>query len=100
MGLDSEKRMKVLAIVPPNVLEGLPDLRKEQTLARQKQQEERQMEMRKMRPPLDELLDPRQVNIAMRGAPDQRAALFASLDPDKLQKVAASLPPDALGGYP
>ena len=72
MALDPEKRMKVLASVPPNVVEGLPDLQKEQAAARQKQQEERQMEMRRMRPPLNELLEPRQIQVALRGTPEQR----------------------------
>ena len=80
MALDPEKRMKVLAAVPPNVVEGLPDLQKEQAAARQKQQEERQMEMRRMRPPLNELLEPQQLQVALRGTPEQRAALFASMD--------------------
>ena len=100
MALDPEKRMKVLAMVPPNVVEGLPDLQKEQAAARQKQQEERQMEMRRLRPPLNELLDPQQIQVALHGTPEQRAALFSSLDTEKLTKVAASLPPDALAGQP
>ena len=100
MALDPEKRMKVLAAVPPNVVEGLPDLQKEQTAARQKMQEDRQMEMRRMRPPLNELLSPPQIQVAQRGTPEQRAALFASMDADKLQRLAGSLPPDALASQP
>jgi uncharacterized protein (DUF1800 family) len=94
--LDSEKRMKVLAMVPPNVVEGLPDLQKEQAAARQQQEEQRRMEMRQMRPPLMDLLDPAQAEIALRGTSAERAALFAKLDSDKLRKVAAVLPPEAL----
>jgi uncharacterized protein (DUF1800 family) len=100
MALDPEKRMKVLAHVPPNVVEGLPELQKEQAAARQKEQEERQKEMRKLRPPIGDLLDPPQVEIALRGSAEARAALFTSLDDVKLQKVAAVLPPDALAGRP
>src|SRR5215471_19001666 len=100
MALDSEKRMKVLAMVPPGVVEGMPDLQKEQAAARQKQNEERQMEMRRMRPLITDLLDGQQREIAIRGTTEQRAALFASLDPDKRQKVAAALPPDAIAGLP
>ena len=100
MALDPEKRMKVLAAVPPNVVEGLPDLQKEQAAARQKVQEDRQMEMRRMRPPLNELLSPQQIQVALRGTPAQRTALFASLDADKLQRLAGSLPPDALASQP
>jgi uncharacterized protein (DUF1800 family) len=100
LALDPEKRMKVLAMVPPNVVEGMPDLQKEQTAARQKQMEERQMEMRRMRPPITDLLSPADVEVAMHGTPEARKILYASLDPDKLQKVAAALPPDALTGQP
>jgi len=100
MALDLEKRMKVLAAVPPNVVEGLPDLQKEQAAARQKMQEDRQMEMRRMRPPLNELLSPQQVQVALRGTPAQRAALFSTLDAEIVQRLAGSLPPDALAGQP
>src|SRR5215469_15880240 len=100
MSLDSETRKKVLAMVPPGVVEGLPDLQKEQTAARQKQNEERQMEMRRVRPPITDLLGAMQSEIALRGSAEQRAALFASLDADKRKKVAAALPPDAIAGLP
>ena len=100
MALDPEKRTRVLAVLPPNVVEDLPDLKKEQQEARQKQQEERQMEIRRMRPPLTDLLDAHQREIALHGTTEQRAALYASLDPEKLTKVAAALPPDALAARP
>jgi uncharacterized protein (DUF1800 family) len=100
MALDPEKRTKVLAAVPPNVMEGLPDLQKEQAAARQKVQEDRQMEMRRMRPPLNELLSPQQVQVALRGTPAQRTALFSTLDAEKLQRLAGSLPADALASQP
>ena len=100
MALDPEKRMKVLAMVPPNVVDGLPDLQKEQMAARRKQQDEQQMQMRRMRPPLTELLDAKQIQVALRGTAEQRAALFSTLDTDKVQKIAAALPPDALTGQP
>jgi len=100
MGLEPEKRMKVLAQVPPNVVEGLPDLKKEQEAARQMQQEEVRMEMRKMRPPLNELLPPEQVQVALHGPEQQRGALFATLNSDTLQKLAAALPMEALANQP
>jgi len=100
LALDPEKRMKVLAAVGPNVVEGLPDLKQEQAAARQKQQEEMQMAMRRLRPPLADLLPPEQVRMALNGTAAQRDALFASLDPDKLKQVAASLPPQALAARP
>jgi uncharacterized protein (DUF1800 family) len=100
MSLDPEKRMKVLAVVPANVVEGMPDLQKEQAMARQKQEEERRMEMRKTRPPLEDLLSPADVQVALHGTGEARATLYATLDHDKLEKVAGALPPDALAGQP
>ena len=99
MALDPEKRMKVLTMVPPNVVEGLPDLQKEQAAARRKQQEERQMEMRRLRPPLNELLEPRQIQVALHGTPEQRAALFSSLDTEKLTE-GCRVPPAGRAGQP
>jgi hypothetical protein len=98
--LDPEKRMQVLALVPDNVVEGLPELKKERETARERQAKKRQAEQRRLRPPLADLLDRDQREIAQRGTPEQRAALFASLDADKLEKVAAALPPAALAGQP
>jgi len=98
MALDPEKRWKVLAMVPDNVVEGMADLQKERTTARQKDQEERQKEIRRLRPQLNDLLSPDEVRTATRGTPEERSALFRSLNPEKLQKVAAALPPDALAG--
>ncbi len=92
MALDPEKRMKVLTMVPPNVVEGLPDLQKEQAAARRKQQDEQQMQMRRMRPPLVELLDAKQIQVALHGTAEQRAALFSSLDADKVPRSPRFFP--------
>jgi uncharacterized protein (DUF1800 family) len=100
MALDPEKRKQVLAVVPDNVVEGLPELKKERELARKKRAEEQREEQRRLRPPLADLLDPGQRQIALKGTPEQRAALFASLDADKLEKVAGALPPLSLAGQP
>jgi uncharacterized protein (DUF1800 family) len=100
LALSPEKRDQVLAMVGPNVLEGLPELQQEATMARQKQQEERTKEMRKLRPPLNELLTPDQVQTATRGTREQREALFSSLDSTKRQQVAGTLPPQALADFP
>ena len=54
MALDPDKRYKVLANLPQNLVDGLPDLQKEQEAARKKQQEDRQMEMRRLRPPISD----------------------------------------------
>ena len=100
MALDPEKRMKVLPLLPENVFEGLPDLKKERDEAREKQQKERQAEQRRLRPPLTDLLDGAQREIAVHGTFQQRAELFASLDAGTLEKVAGALPPAALADQP
>jgi uncharacterized protein (DUF1800 family) len=100
MALDPETRINVLAMIPPNLVECIPELQKEQGDARKKQQEQRQMEMRRLRPQLGDLLDAQQIQIARRGTAAERAALFSSLDAAKLQQVAAALSPDALAGQP
>jgi uncharacterized protein (DUF1800 family) len=100
MGLDPDVRTKVLPMLPQNVLEDLPELQKAQEEARKKTQEERQMELRRRQPPLGDLLSPDQVRIARTGTFEQRSALFNSLDSEKLEKVAASLSPEALAGMP
>lgn len=100
MAMAPDTRAQVLAMVPDNVVEGLPELQKERETARKKVQEERQMEMRRMRPPLMDLLDADQREIALHGPPEKRAALFASLDAKKLEQVAAALPQAALADQP
>ena len=88
-------------MVPPNVLDGLPDnLRNEATAARKKQQDERNEAMKKLRPPLSDLLNPDQVRIAQRGTKDERAALFLSLDPNKRERVVSALHPGNLADFP
>ncbi|HEY2015490.1 MAG TPA: DUF1800 domain-containing protein, partial [Bryobacteraceae bacterium] len=100
LALDHDKRMQLLVLLPPSVVEGLPEVQTEQAAARKQQQEERQAEMRRVRPPIEDLLDAKQREIAVRGTPEQRAALFASLDANRLRQVAAALPANGLIGFP
>jgi uncharacterized protein (DUF1800 family) len=100
MALAPDVRTRVLSMAQPQVTEDLPELQKEQAEARKKMQEERQAENRRLRPPLGDLLTPDQVRVATRGTSEQRDVLFASLDPEKLEKVAAVLPAEALAGRP
>ena len=72
----------------------------EDAVLRQLGMQTRSIEMRRMRPPLNELLESKERDVALRGTAAERDALFASLDADKLQKVAAMLPPDALADRP
>ncbi len=96
LALDPDKRMRVLALVPPNVVEGLPELKEQQEAARKQQQEEQRAEMRRLRPPLTDLLDAKQVEIATHGTAQERTALLASLDETKRKQVAAALPPNVV----
>ena len=69
--LDPSMRRAVLASVPPQVLEGLPDdIRDEAAEAQKAEQEERQKEMRRLMPPLNELLTPDQAAAVSSSRPD------------------------------
>jgi uncharacterized protein (DUF1800 family) len=98
--LDPAKRREVLARLSPQSLEGLPDFQKEAEEARKAEQEERQKEFRKRMPQLQDLLNPDQMNTAVRGNTEQLKALFAYLDPIRRQQLAAALPPDSLAEFP
>jgi len=101
LALDPEKRSQILATVPPNVLEGLPDdIQEEAKMARQRQVEERQKEQRKLHPPLQDLLTPAEAQIAMRGTKEERQALFSEMDITRRQQVAWALPPATLADFP
>lgn len=100
VALDADKRWQVLSSVPPNVLEGLPDLQEEAKAARTRRTEEQMKEARKLRPPLNELLNPQQVQTAQRGTWEQRKALFDSLDDQKRLQVASAMAPGNLTDFP
>src|SRR5215831_9077019 len=98
---DPEKRGLVLAGAPPQVTEGLPtELVQEGLNTRKAEQEARQKEIRRLMPPLTELLPPEQIRIANNGTLDERRALLSSLEADKRRLVLRALPPQALAGLP
>jgi len=99
--LDPDTRRLVLIAAPPQVLEGLPDdLRQEAASARKAELEERQMEIRRLMPPLNELLSPEQMRVANRGTSAERVALLDSFDAEKRRQVVRALPPQALAELP
>jgi len=101
LSLDPEKRWQVLASVASNVLDGLPDdIQQEAKLAKQRQQDERMKEQRKLHPPLQELLTPAETQIALRGTKEQREELYSAMDISKRQQVAWALQPAALADFP
>ena len=95
--MDDEKRKQVLAQIPLENLEGLPEYKKEADDARKMQQEERQKENRQRNPQLNDLLNPDQIKVARSGNKEQLTALFAFLDPDKRPLVASRLPAAEFG---
>ena len=99
--LDPDMRRLVLAGASPRVLDGLPDdLRAEAAIVRRAEQEERQKEIRRRMPPLNELLSPEQIRVANRGTADEKLALLDSFDAEKRQQIIRALPPQALTGLP
>src|SRR5438034_8326264 len=99
--LRPEDRRMILATVPPQLLEGLPeDWVQEAAKARQAEQEARQKEIRRLMPPLTDLLSPEQVRAAQRGTREEKMALLNSLDSEKRRQVLRALPPEALSDLP
>ena len=98
--LDPEKREQLLAAIPAQSFACTPDLQKEAEAARRTQAAQRQKEFGRRMPPLRDLLDPDQVQVALRGDPEQLTALFNSLDPEKRTQVAGALPAKVLAAFP
>ena len=99
--LDPEKRRLVLAALPPNALEGLPDaLVQEATNARRLDMEERNKELRRRTPPLRELLTEEQLSFAISGTEQEKRALLDSFDRDKRRQVLRMLPTQSLAAMP
>ena len=98
--LNPELRRQLLANGPRQAIDGLSDLQQEATAARQAEQQARQMEFRRLMPPLTDLLTPEQIRIARTGPDADKLALFMSLDDDKRTQVLRALGPQALVRFP
>src|SRR6267142_1827828 len=99
--LDPETRRLFLTAAPPHFLEGLPgDLQQEATKIRQEEQEARQKQIRKLMPPLNELLSPEQIRTANRGTTEEKIALLNSFDAGKRLQILRALPPQSLADVP
>jgi uncharacterized protein (DUF1800 family) len=98
--LDASKRRQILTYLSPQTLADSPDLKKEAEAARMAEQEERQQEIRKMNPPLPDLLSRDQVRIAVNGTFEERRQLLGTMDAAKRQQVAAAMAPPSLAGFP
>jgi uncharacterized protein (DUF1800 family) len=95
-----EKRDQLLASIPPAALEGLPDLQQEAAKLRQAAQQERQMQLRKLNPPLNELLSQDEIRIARTGTERETLALFNSMEPEKRKQVLRAIGPQPLANLP
>jgi uncharacterized protein (DUF1800 family) len=98
--LSPDVRRRILANGPRQLLDGLPDLQQEATSARQAEAQARQMEIRKLMPPLNELLTQDQIRIARNGSEPEKRALFNSFDDDKRKQVLRALGPQVLTSLP
>ncbi|MBZ5675421.1 MAG: DUF1800 domain-containing protein [Acidobacteriia bacterium] len=98
--LDPDKRKQVLVVIPPQQFEGLPELHKEAEMARQEQQAERQKQIRKLMPPLNDLLTPDEIRTVMQGSSEQVEEFLSFQDPAKRLQIAAALPPQRLALVP
>jgi uncharacterized protein (DUF1800 family) len=99
--LNSEIRQRILSSAPPQLLDGLPDaIQQEATKLRQAEAEERQKEMRRMNPPLNELLNPDQIRIARMGTKEEKAALLNSFDAEKRRQILRALGPQTITELP
>jgi uncharacterized protein (DUF1800 family) len=99
--LDPETRRVVLAGAPPQVLEGLAEeLRQEAASLRRAEQEERAKEVRKLMPPLNDLLSTEERGVVLRGSRDEKLAFFQSVDADRRKLILRALPPQSLMDLP
>jgi uncharacterized protein (DUF1800 family) len=98
--LSPDLRRQFLATGPRQALDGLSDLQQEAATARQAEQQARQMEFRRLMPPLTELLMPDQIRIARNGTDSEKLALFMSFDDEKRKQVLRALGPQALVNFP
>ncbi|MDP9170266.1 MAG: hypothetical protein M3N54_06595 [Acidobacteriota bacterium] len=77
-----------MAQIPPDSLEGMPDLQKEAEAARKTNQEEQQKEFRRRMP--------QQMKMVYQASPEQLRELFAYFDPVIQKQIAGALPPSCL----
>jgi uncharacterized protein (DUF1800 family) len=98
---DPDMRREILLAGPPQFLEGLPDdLQQEARKMRQIDQETRQKEIRRLMPPLNELLSPEEILTMNRGTPQLKMALLNTFNPEKRLQVLHAIPLQSLADAP
>ncbi|HWL62614.1 MAG TPA: DUF1800 domain-containing protein [Steroidobacteraceae bacterium] len=95
--LTPEVRAQALASIPQQYIEAIPELRAEADRARQQRQEmlsrQQTEQQRRLRPPLNELFSPDELNMLRHGTDQEKTALIASLGEEKRAQVFRSLGP-------
>jgi uncharacterized protein (DUF1800 family) len=98
---DTDTRRLILLAGPPQLLEGLPDeLQQEARNMRRADQETRQMEIRRLAPPLNELLSPEHIQVTNRGTPQEKIALVNSFEAEKRLRILHAIPLQSLADVP
>lgn len=99
--LDPESRKELFVRAPQQIFEILPQaVIQEAAKARQDEMTARQQELRRMNPPILELLTPDQQRMARTGTRDQKIALIDSFDAGKRRQVLRALGPAAFNDVP
>jgi uncharacterized protein (DUF1800 family) len=90
----------LLPSLSPLMLQGLPELQKQVQNARQAEQQARQVEIRRLNPPLSELLSADQRRVTQQGTADEKRALLMSFDPEKRRQILRILPAATVADIP
>jgi uncharacterized protein (DUF1800 family) len=98
--MDPELRGKVLAALPPNVMEYTPKYKDQAEKARKVVQDERQEQARKRYPGLQDLVGVDAMADVRSGEKDRVMAVIQKLDPDKRIGVIALLPAKSQAFFP
>ena len=99
--LDPDTRRDLLLAGPPQLLTGMPDdLQQEARQIRQADQEMRQKEIRRLGPPLNELLSPEEILTTNRGPAQLKLALINTLSAEKRLQVMHVIPLGSLNDMP
>ena len=98
--MDPELRAKVLAALPENVAAYTPKYKDAAEEARKALQEQRQAQIRKFNPQLQDLLNPAELADARSGEKARVVAVINNLDPEKRIDAVALLPPKSQAFLP
>jgi uncharacterized protein (DUF1800 family) len=98
--MEPEQRNKILAALPPNVVEHTPKYKDEAEKLRKTMQEERQVEFRRRNPQLEDLVGRDQMAAVRSGDKERVMAVVNHVDPEKRPDLVALLPPKNQAFFP